>query len=137
MQRLVRGAEEAEVVIAAERWVVHRGFALLGAEAGEQRRVGVELLPAAMQLPRSAEIDEASVVHAVHGAAQLNVLAAKCVQIADIAGVLGQTCDGEAAVCIAGLGTAGVEEAGAVAELRDVVDVRGDADVFAFVTCGF
>ena len=130
-------AEDAEVVVAAEGWVVHRRFALIGAEAGEQGGVGTELLRAAMQLACVAQIDQAALVHAVDGAAQFNVLAAQCIQIARVARVLGQAGDGEAAVGIAGLGAAGVEEARAVAQLRDVIDVRGHADVFAGVAGGF
>ncbi len=112
------------MVVAAERWVVDRRFALLGAEAGEQGWIGTELLCAAVQLACAAQIDQAALVHAVDGAAQLNVLAAQFVQVACIAAVLRQAGDGEAAVGIAGLGTAGVEETRAVAQLRDVVDVR-------------
>ena len=74
---LVSGAEDAEVMVAAERWIVDGCFALLGTEAGEQRRVGAELLCAAVQLAGAAEIDETALVHTVHGAAQLDVLAAQ------------------------------------------------------------
>lgn len=120
-------------MVAAERWIVHRGFALVGAEAGEEGRVGVELLGAAVQLPGAAEIHQAAIVHAVHCAAQLNIFAAQRSQIANIACVFGQTGDGEAAVCVAGLGAAGIEKPRAIAELGDLVDMCRDADVFAAV----
>lgn len=47
---LVSCAEDAEVVVAAERWIVHRSFSLLGGEAGEQSGIGMELLRAAVKL---------------------------------------------------------------------------------------
>jgi hypothetical protein len=112
---------------------VDRRLALLGVEAGEQGRVGAELLRAAMQLARAAQINQAALVHAVDCAAQLDILAAQFVQVARITAILREAGDGEAAVGIAGFGAAGVEEARAIAELGDVVDVRGDADVFAGV----
>ena len=74
---LVSGAEDAEVMVAAERWVVDGCFALLSTEAGEQGGVGAELLCAAVQLTGAAEIDETALVHTVHGAAQVDVLAAQ------------------------------------------------------------
>ena len=74
---LVSGAEDAEVAVAAERWVVNGCFPLFGAEAGEQGGVGPELLSTAVQLASAAEIDETALVHTVHGAAQLDVLAAQ------------------------------------------------------------
>jgi hypothetical protein len=74
---LMRGAEDAEVAIAAERGVVHGGFAILCVEAVEEPGVGTEFLCATVKLARIAEIDEAALVHAVDGAAEFDVLVAK------------------------------------------------------------
>src|ERR1700760_4415399 len=131
------GAEEAEVVAATERRIVDRRFVPLSTEADQQRWIGVELLRSTVQLPLLAQIHQAAIVHAVDCAAQFNVLTAKCIQVADVACVLGQARDGKSAVGVAGLGAAGIEKTGAVAELGDVVDVSRDADVFAGVASSF
>jgi len=44
--------------------------------------------------------------------------------------------DGESAGVVGGLGSADVEEAGAVWKFDDVIDMRGDADVFVEVLAG-
>ena len=93
----------------------------------------MELLRAAVQLLRPGQIHQAAVVHTVDDAAELDVLAAQRGQVADIACVLGQAGDGDSAVFVLRLGTADIEEACAIAQLRDVIYVGCDADVFAAV----
>ena len=73
----MRGAEDAEVAIAAERGVAHGGFAVLCVETVEERGVGAELLCATVKLAGIAEVDEAALVHAVDGAAEFDVRVAK------------------------------------------------------------
>src|ERR1700733_11482012 len=97
----------------------------------------MDLLTTAVQLPRHAEIHQAAIVDAVDGAAQLDVLAAQSTQIADVARVFGQAGDGEAAVFITGRRGAGIQEARAVTELCDVVDMSRYADVLARVPSSF
>jgi hypothetical protein len=115
---------------------MHRRLAALGSESGEQGRVGAELLRAAVQLAGIAEVDQAAVVDAVDHATEFNVAAAQGGEVTGLAAVLGQAGDGEVAVGVAGFGTAGVEETRAVRELHDLVDMRGDADIFAGVMGG-
>lgn len=115
---------------------MYGGLAVFGAEAVEECGIGAELFSAAVKLARVAEIDEAALIDAVNDAAELDVAAAERIKIAGFVTVLGKAGDGEAAVFIAGVWTAGVEEARAIAQLNDVVDVGGDADVLAGVAGG-
>ena len=124
-------------MIAAERRVVHRRFALFGGKAGEQCRIRMELFRAAVQLLRAGQIYQGALVYVVYGAAELDILAAQCTQIADIARIFRQAGNGEAAVLVFRLGAAAVKEACAVAKLNDVIDVRGKTDIFANVVTGF
>src|SRR4051812_12330164 len=101
-------------MIAAERRIVDWSLALLGREAGEQGRVGAELLRASVQLACAAEVNQAALVYAVQDAAQLDIFTAHGFEITGIAAVLRQAGDGEAAIRVAGFGAAGIEEARAV-----------------------
>jgi len=69
-------------------------------------------------------------VEGLDDTADLDVGVAVVLELADIGVVFPGTDDGESAGVVGGLRGADVEEAGSVWKFDNVIDMRGDADVF-------
>ena len=96
----------------------------------EEQRIRAEARRAAFELMHMVEDDSGAAVHGLDNAADVDVEIAILAKLADLFAILPGIDDGEDAFLVRGVGRADVEVSGAVWQLDDVADVRGDTDVF-------
>lgn len=118
-------------------WIGDRRFALLTGKAMQQLRIGLELRRPAIELAHMAQHHSAAPAHRLHDAANVDIGIAKFAQFADLLAVLAEADNGKSATRIRSVRRAHIEEARAVGQLDDLVDVRLDADVFVRQLCSF
>ena len=109
---------------------------MAGVEAAGEQRVGAEFGRASVELAGVAEDQSGAAMEGLDDAADLDVHVAVFLELADFVVVFPRADDGESAGVVGGLRGADVEEAGSVWKFDNVIDMRGDADVFIEVLLG-
>lgn len=122
---------------ASKRGIGEGRFGIGCGEALDQRRVWAKFFGSAVQLALVTEYDSGSIGKRMYSAANLDLLTAQRLQIANIFAVLPQADDREATGSVAGFRTAKIEKAGAVVELNHVVDLGADTHVLVEVLADF
>jgi hypothetical protein len=100
-----------------------------GVEIAKEAGVWAKFFGAALELAGMGEVDSHAAVHGPEGATELDVHTGEAAEVADFFAIGGEAEEDEAAAGVGDGGRADVEEAGAVCELDDLVDVGCDADV--------
>ena len=139
---LITGIHEAAVMAGGgEIWVADRHSVGLAIEVSEQTRVGPELFRASAELAHMTDYDAHAAVHGADCAAHFDVLVAIAAEVAYVIAVCAGADQGETALLVWQVGGADIEEAGAVGQFYDVVDVGAYADVLvdalAWLRCCF
>ena len=128
--------EAAATALAAKVWIGDGRALLIGREAAGEQGIGLEFGRATVELADMAQDDAGAAVHGADDAADANVHVFVFAEFAYLVVIFPVADEGEAAEIVFGIGRADIEEAGAVGELDDVVDVGGDADFLVEVFGG-
>ncbi len=99
-------------------------------ESVEEQGVGPKCGWAPIKLAQSVEQDTGAAVHRLDDAADVDVKIAVLTELTDLFAILPGIDDGENALFVGRIGRADIEVTGAVGQFDDVVDVRGDTDIF-------
>jgi hypothetical protein len=128
---LIAGVHKGSAcALSAQVGVVDGRARLVGGKAADKPGVGLEFGRTAGELSRMAQNYSSAAMHGLDDAAHLDVHVAVLTKFADFLAVFPEADDCEAAGVVRGLGRADVEEAGAVSNLNNVINVGGYADIF-------